>query len=209
MKLPPGLSLFMLASFTASTPTTRIRQISNNYHSLDFIQAPESIHCQPLPGRISLHACAGAILRLPIDHTIGIFHSDGAGDGIKLPVSRTYNDCNVLVEMRGDTTDQDMGSWLDLGVAAAEMNRQCTRNIVSYRRYGSAWMNTGELDRIRIRLRPAEGSREVHGNGTRKNEKEWVHMRSDQAKSIREKPKGMSGKVEQRFGTDFMLCREA
>ena len=64
-----------------------------------------------------------------------------------------------------------MGSWLDLGVAAAEMNRQCTRNIVSYRRYGSAWMNTGELDRIRIRLRPAEGSREVHGNGTRKNEK--------------------------------------
>ena len=171
MKLPPGLSVFMFASFTASTPTTRIRPNSNNYHSLDFIQAPESIHCQRLPGRISLHACAGAILRLPIDHTIGIFHSDGAGDGFKLPVSRTYNDCNVLVEMRGDTTDQDVGSWLDLGVAAAEMNRQCARNIGLYRRYGSAWTNTGELGRIRIRLRPAEELREVDVNGTRKNEK--------------------------------------
>lgn len=69
--------------------------------------------------------------------------------------------------MRGDRADQDRGSWLDVVVAAAEMNGQCASNTGSYRRYSRAWMNTGELDGIRVKLGPvAGGLRDVEVNGT-------------------------------------------
>lgn len=171
MKRPQGLSFSMLMFFIASTHTTRIGQISSNFTSLGIIQDSKSIHCVPLPGRISLSACAGAILRLPIDHTVGIFHGGGAEDGFKLPVSRNYNECSVVVEIKGDGTDLDRGNWLDVGLAAAEMNGECARNTGSYRKYSRAWMDTGELDQVRIRLSPTWGWPKVVGNGTAADEK--------------------------------------
>lgn len=76
------------------------------------------------------------------------------------------------MELRVDGPDLDKGNWLDIGVAAAEMNGQCASNVGSYRRYGGAWMNTGELDGIRIRLGPVAGVlQDVEGNGTVADEK--------------------------------------
>lgn len=174
MRLPPSLSFSVLLSFTTITPATRIRGASNNRSSLDIVQASKNIHCIrhiPSHGLVSLQACAGAILRLPIDHTVGIFHTGGADDGFQLPVSRTYNECKIVVEIQGDGTDEDRASWLDLGRDAAAMNEECARGVRHYQRYRGAWMNTGELDRILIELSPALGVGDVEGNGTVADEK--------------------------------------
>lgn len=165
MRLAPSLSFPVLTICTAITLTTRPGQTSSNNHSsVDITQDFQTIHCLPLPGRLSLRTCAGAILRLPIGHTVGVFHNGLPDDGFSLPVSRTYSECKVVVEMQGDRRNEDSASWLDVGRDAAEMNTWCASSAGSSLKYGSAWMNTGELDLIRIRLRPAgvwEG-----GNGT-------------------------------------------
>ena len=49
-------------------------------------------------------------------------------------MSRTYNKCEVVVEMR-DAIDHDRGNWLDVGRDAAEMNEQCATRFGSDRRY--------------------------------------------------------------------------
>ena len=165
--LPLSLLCFVLALFITMTLTVRTGQTGNNTHpSLAIIQVSKAIHCVFLPRSISPSACAGAILRLPIDHTAGIFHTDGADDIFRLPVSQDYNACNVLVEIRGGGFDQDMGNWLDVGRAAAKMNGQCANSIGPYGGYGSAWMNTGDFDRIRITLRPVQFLRDVEWNST-------------------------------------------
>ncbi|KAF6239395.1 hypothetical protein HO173_002657 [Letharia columbiana] len=171
MKPPPALSFSVLILFTITTHAARTRRTGNGNGNdpspgIITVQDTKTIHCTPLPGRISLHACAGAILRLPIDHTVGTFHGGGADDGFRLPVSRTYGGCDVLVGLRGGGPDRDRGSWLDAGRAAAEMNGRCAGSRGAVRRYGSAWVNVGESGRIRIRLRPAGGLRDVDGNGT-------------------------------------------
>lgn len=58
----------------------------------------------------------------------------------------------------------DRSSWLAVGRDAADMNEWCANSAGSSSMYGNAWMNTGELDLIRIRLRPA-GLSEIR-NGT-------------------------------------------
>ena len=68
--------------------------------------------------------------------------------------------------MQGDGPSLDRGSWLDIGVAAAEMNGECARNAGLCRRYSSAWMNAGEFDQIRISLSLARDLSEVDWNGT-------------------------------------------
>ena len=142
----------MFIVFTAITHTTHIHQISNNHSPIDIIQDSKHVHCVPLPGRISISACAGTILRFPIDHTVGVFHSGGADDGFKLPVSRTYNECEVVVEMQ-DAIDHDRGNWLDVGRDAAEMNEECARRVGPYRRYKSAslgecWRGGSDTDQV-------------------------------------------------------------
>lgn len=68
--------------------------------------------------------------------------------------------------LRGGGPDRDRGSWLDAGRAAAEMNGRCAGSSGALRRYGGAWVDVGESDRIRVRLRPAGGLRDGEGNGT-------------------------------------------
>ena len=72
------------------------------------------------------------------------------------------------MKVRGDSTDQGRGSWLDIGRDAAGMNEECARGVTpGYRRYGGAWMDTGELGRIRVTLRPVVVLRGGEGgNGT-------------------------------------------
>ena len=61
---------------------------------------------------------AGAILRLPIDHTADVFHTYGTDDIFRRPVSQDFKKCNLFVEIRGGEFDQDVGYWLDAGRAA-------------------------------------------------------------------------------------------
>lgn len=67
--------------------------------------------------------------------------------------------------MRGDSTYQDRGNWLDVGRDAAGMNEECAGGGTPgwYWRYGGAWMETGELGWIRVTLRPVGGLRGVEG----------------------------------------------
>lgn len=162
---PPGLEVAKRARRNATISSPAVPNY-NNHLSLRNIQAIRTIHCHPLPSRLSLYACFGAIFRFPSSPAVGRFHSGGADDGFRLPVSRTYEECSVLVKMRDDGADRDKASWSDVAQAAGEMNGFCERSVGSYRRYGSAWMYIGELDRIYIELHPAGEVRKGDKNGT-------------------------------------------
>ena len=58
----------------------------------------------------------------PCNHTADVFDADGADDIFRRPVSRDYNECNVLGEIQGGGVDLDVRYGLDVGRAAVEMD---------------------------------------------------------------------------------------
>ncbi|KAK3177006.1 hypothetical protein OEA41_008332 [Lepraria neglecta] len=70
--------------------------------------------------------CDGAIQTLPQDDTQGTFHTGGNDDEFKLPLQRTFENCEVKVGLNYGY-DTDDGSWAKLVPLALELSRQCAK----------------------------------------------------------------------------------
>ena len=75
------------------------------------------------------------------------FHSIGADDAFKLPVSREYGSCRIEVTVGRLGVMQDRASWMDIREAAMELNEVCRVDDVS-----GGKIQAGEQHRIWIKL---------------------------------------------------------
>lgn len=69
--------------------------------------------------------CAGALRAFPSDAKEAVFHIGGPDDGYRLPVVQRYADCEVLVETAELAADNPVSSWVEIGLAAMELNTVC------------------------------------------------------------------------------------
>lgn len=70
--------------------------------------------------------CDGAIQTLPQDDTQGTFHTGGNDDAFKLPLERSFENCQVKVGLNYGY-DADDGSWAKLVLVALELSRKCAK----------------------------------------------------------------------------------
>lgn len=89
-----------------------------------------------------------AIRRLPSSHIHGTFHDPGSGeDQFKLPVSKSWGECQVFVELKS-LMPKD-GTWLGLSLAATQLTSACA-DREGYLSKRGGWTDAGDHDRIRI-----------------------------------------------------------
>lgn len=70
----------------------------------------------------SFQKCAVALRQLPSTQDVGTFHTGGAFDQYRLPVTKVSGSCTVIVETANGGSSIDSTSWLGLHVAAMELS---------------------------------------------------------------------------------------
>lgn len=118
------------------------------------------LHCYPncpyLTFRPSARDCVSAIRSLPSGNTHGTFHNSIIGDDqFRLPVSKSYGPCEVLVEVK--SLSPNGGTWRRLSLAATQLATACADSDGYLARRGG-WTDAGDHDKIRITL---QGVRQV------------------------------------------------
>ncbi|KAM0801921.1 hypothetical protein BDR22DRAFT_845678 [Usnea florida] len=113
-------------------------------------------HCFPTHPlsvrRPSTRQCIVAIRSLPAGHAHGVFHNSSSGDArFKLPVSKSYGGCEVLVELNSATPED--GTWSGLGVAATRLTYACADRYLM--KTGGS-IDAGDSDGIKITVQASK-----------------------------------------------------
>ena len=126
--------------------------IRNPRHTIHYVR---STYAKPSPST----PAAGAILRLPIDYTVGTVHNDMA---VRFHASSLRDMCTTNATCLWDCKARRMGQLVGCRCAcgAAGLSAERARSPGSLRRSDGACMDVGGFDRIRGRLRPAGGVEE-------------------------------------------------
>lgn len=99
----------------------------------------------------TLRSCAVALFTLPSFQDMGTFHARGSADPFQLPVQQTYGSCTVNVELAGGR-QTETGSWLEVGVAANQLNMACVDADDNPTRMGG-WTNSGRTKGVVVTIR--------------------------------------------------------
>lgn len=80
----------------------------------------------PVSSRPTFTDCQQAIRhRLPYSPGKGTFHNDGDIDAFSLPVYKSWGSCNITIILGGNGSRTEESSWLEIGMAATEVNEVC------------------------------------------------------------------------------------
>lgn len=82
---------------------------------------------------------------------MGTFHAGDSADGFQLPVTQAYGSCTVIVELTGGH-QTETGSWMEVGLAASELNMACVDTDDNPSRMGG-WTTTGRANGVVITVR--------------------------------------------------------
>ena len=135
---PLGLSMPLV---TLPTILTANMTLKGDVHC--FPNAPLSVR------RPSTRQCISAIRSLPASRVHGTFHNSSSGDEqFKLPVSKSYGGCQVLVEL--NSVAREDGTWSGLNLAATRLTYACADR---YFMKTGGWTFAGDRNGIRITLR--------------------------------------------------------
>lgn len=168
------LSLLLALASTAPSLTTRPTSDLSPIHHPANLTSPPTPNAAPSPNREAhclanrgpiLHRrprftdCGAAIRKLPSNHIIGTFHSIGADDQFRLPVTETSGSCRAEVKM--GRLDEDSGTWFAIGMAATQLNMACVNAFTFPVKIGG-WTTAGRGKRINVTL-AYSGTREGLG----------------------------------------------
>lgn len=107
-----SLSQGLPATAPAPSPPNSVIQFTPNQPRMIRIAPP------------TLRTCAVALRALPSFQDTGEFHAGGPADMFRLPVTQIYGSCTVVVELAGGHRSE-MGSWMEVGLAANQLNMEC------------------------------------------------------------------------------------
>ena len=123
------LTLFSATALTASAPATTdysssiiqpIDDVNGTLTSpITCFPKPRSKYYIPPP---YFQNCAQALRQLPQTEAIGTFHTHGAYDQYRLPITKSSGPCTVLVETANGGASTDQASWLLVHLAAVELS---------------------------------------------------------------------------------------
>lgn len=167
-RLPIFLSLipcyFTVFALTVPPPTINL----TGDQTVPNILTNSEAHCAQAGPTTSpsplLQDCVRAIRSLPENDYVGIFHIGGDTSLWRLPTSRSYDSCTVLVILNEDF-DSEMGSWVDAREAAVRLLLACRLPFDEggEQRTGG-WIAAGAENGLVVQL---GRSRSVGINGTR------------------------------------------
>ena len=102
--------------------------------------------------------CAAVMRAFPSTPDIEMFHTGGNADIYQLPWFERHRDCEMIVEMINPQITLERSSWLEIGLAAMELNTACLDTEA--KGVGGQTL-TGNDDRIKITLRGYKRSAET------------------------------------------------
>lgn len=157
------IAIFSFSVSAISVPpislTSIVNQPSFKFDSGIGVCDPPPISTETCP---TFSDCGNAIRRLPNDFDKGTFHTDGQKDTFRLPIYESWGSCIVAVVLGGRETVTDKSSWLEISLAAIELNEVCRVGEIT----GGKIM-AGATNKIWIKLDKVDFTTTPNG------EKEW------------------------------------
>lgn len=159
MHLSPT-SLFILITLTASlmglTSAEAAPNATSSYTNSARFFCPKG-QADMLPRTSN---CFKAALLLPHSPTEGHFHHLGTRDAYQLPVTSSFTDCTVTVDIDPGSSLDDQTSWSAIAGVLTQLLFACADSDASGTRSGGI-VRTGDLNRIKISVKKSWGSGHV------------------------------------------------
>jgi len=163
------LCLVFIALFNFSVSAVSIPQRINStniFNATNFKLNSGLGVCDPpllsIDKRPTFSDCKDAIRRrLPSSPDKGTFHSGGHNDAYRLPLYEYWRSCIVTIIVGGHGSTTDVSSWLEISLAATELNEVCQVG-----EYTGGKIMAGATNKIWIKLSKVDISSTLDSEGS-------------------------------------------